>query len=63
MKEMISIVAAMDVRRGIGKNNDLLFRLKADFERMRSLTRGHPLVMGRKTLNLSVGFCLKGQVS
>lgn len=62
MKEMISIVAAMDVRRGIGKNNDLLFRLKADFERMRSLTRGHPLVMGRKTFE-SIGRVLPERTS
>src|SRR3989338_2534861 len=49
MKEMISIIAAMDEKRGIGKNNDLLFRIQEDFERMRRLTKGHPLVMGRKT--------------
>lgn len=46
---MISIVAAIDEKRGIGKNNDLLFRIPEDFERMRAHTKGHPLIMGRRT--------------
>jgi len=54
MKEMINIIAAMDEKRGIGRNNDLLFRIPQDFERMRTLTRGHPLIMGRKTFE-SIG--------
>lgn len=63
MKErMINIIAAMDEKRGIGKNNDLLFRLSADFERMRRLTRGHPLVMGRKTFE-SIGRVLPDRTS
>ncbi len=45
---MISIIAALDEKRGIGKDNDLLFRIPEDFERMKNLTMGHPLVMGRK---------------
>lgn len=62
MKEMINIIAAMDEKRGIGKNNDLLFRLDADFERMKALTRGHPLVMGRKTFE-SIGRVLQDRTS
>lgn len=55
MKEnLISIIASMDEKRGIGKDNDLLFRIPEDFERMRRLTRGHPIVMGRKTFE-SIG--------
>lgn len=46
---MISIVVAIDEKRGIGKNNDLLFRIPEDFTRMRVLIHGHPLIMGRKT--------------
>jgi dihydrofolate reductase len=46
---MISIIAAIDEKRGLGKNNDLLFRISGDMQRVRSLTTGHPLVMGRKT--------------
>ncbi|HSX40020.1 MAG TPA: dihydrofolate reductase [Candidatus Saccharimonadales bacterium] len=50
----ISIVAAMDEKRGIGKNNDLLFRIPQDFKRMQLLTTGHPIIMGRKTFE-SIG--------
>ncbi len=39
----------MDSKRGIGKNNKLLFRIKEDFERMRRLIKGKPIIMGRKT--------------
>ena len=46
---MISIIAAMDEKKGIGKNNDLLFRIPEDFKRMKELTVGHPIIMGRKT--------------
>ncbi len=46
---MVSIIAAMDEKRGIGKNNDLLFRIPEDFKRMKGLTVGHPIIMGRNT--------------
>lgn len=39
----------MDEKRGIGKGNDLLFRIPEDAKRVRELTSGHPLIMGRKT--------------
>jgi dihydrofolate reductase len=45
----VSIIAAIDEKRGLGKNNDLLFKISGDMQRVRSLTTGHPLVMGRKT--------------
>jgi len=45
----ISIIAAMDEKRGLGKNNDLLFRIPEDHQRVRTVTREHPLVMGRRT--------------
>lgn len=45
----ISIIAALDEKRGIGRNNDILFRIPEDMKRMREITTGHPLVMGRKT--------------
>ena len=57
---MISIIAAMDEKRGIGKGNDLLFKIPEDFERMKKLTMGHPLVMGRKTFE-SLGRKLPGR--
>jgi dihydrofolate reductase len=48
---MISIIAAIDDKRGLGKNNDLLFRIKDDMKHLRAITNGHPLVMGRKTFD------------
>ncbi|HUQ85694.1 MAG TPA: dihydrofolate reductase [Candidatus Limnocylindrales bacterium] len=48
-KSRISIFAAIDEKNGLGKNNDLLFRIPEDFRRMKEITSGHPLVMGRKT--------------
>ncbi len=59
---MVSIVAAMDSKRGIGKNNDLLFKIPADFERMKKLTLGHPIIMGRRTFE-SVGRVLPGRTN
>jgi len=47
--QRISIIVAMDENRGIGKNSDLLFRIPEDSKRVRTITSGHPLIMGRKT--------------
>lgn len=49
LNSTISLIAAMDEKRGIGKNNNLLFRISADMKRMKELTTGHSLIMGRKT--------------
>jgi dihydrofolate reductase len=46
---MISIITSIDEKRGIGKNNDILFRISEDMKRLKAITTGHPLVMGRKT--------------
>ena len=45
----VSAIVAIDEKRGIGKNNQLLFHIKEDFERMHQIIAGHPLIMGRKT--------------
>jgi dihydrofolate reductase len=45
----VSIIAAIDERRGLGKNNDLLFKISTDMKRFRALTSSHPVIMGRKT--------------
>jgi len=44
-----SIIVAMDEKRGIGKNGDLLFRIKEDFQRMAEKTNRHTILMGRGT--------------
>ncbi len=59
---MINIIAAIDEKRGLGKNNDLLFKIPEDFARMKSLTLGHPIIMGRKTFE-SIGRVLPGRTN
>jgi dihydrofolate reductase len=48
-KNMISIVASIDEKRGVGKNGDLLFKFPQDTKRAKDLTMGHPVIMGRRT--------------
>lgn len=59
---MINIIVAIDSKRGIGKNNDLLFKIPEDFKRMKRLTAGHPIIMGRKTFE-SIGRVLPGRTN
>ena len=59
---MISIIAAIDSKRGLGKNNDLLFKIPEDFKRMQKITKGHPIIMGRKTFE-SIGRVLPGRTN
>ncbi|AVM52471.1 dihydrofolate reductase [Bacteroides zoogleoformans] len=46
---MISIIAAIDRRMGIGYRNKLLFWLPNDLKRFKALTTGNTIIMGRKT--------------
>lgn len=51
---MISIIVAVDDKRGIGKstnaaNQGMLWHISEDFKRFKGLTTGHPIIMGRKT--------------
>lgn len=52
----LSIIVAMDEKRGIGKDNRLLFKIPDDMARFRELTRGHPVIMGRKTFESIIGY-------
>jgi len=45
----ISAIAAMDESRVIGSDNKLPWNLPEDMKRVSSLTRGHTVLMGRKT--------------
>lgn len=51
---IISLIAAMDENRGIGKNNQLLCHLPADLKHFKELTIGKPIIMGHGTFN-SIG--------
>lgn len=49
-KPKISIVVGIiKDTRAIGRGSDLLVRISDDMKRFRSLTTGHPVIMGRKT--------------
>ncbi len=58
----LSIIAAMSANRVIGRNNDLPWRLPADWKRFKSLTMEHHLIMGRKTFE-SIGQPLPGRTT
>lgn len=45
----ISMIAAMSENRVIGRNNRLPWDIPEDLNRFREITRGHPVIMGRKT--------------
>ena len=57
---IISIIAALDEKGGIGKDNGLPWRLKSDLKRFKSITMGHHLIMGRKTYE-TIGKPLPGR--
>nr|AIA18089.1 Dihydrofolate reductase [uncultured bacterium] len=59
---MISIIVAIDEKRGIGKNNHLLFKIPEDFKRMQHITTGHPIIMGKKTFE-SIGRVLPNRTN
>lgn len=46
---MFSIIAAIGKNRELGKNNQLIFHIKEDMQFFRDTTKGHKIVMGRKT--------------
>lgn len=46
---MISIIAAIGKNNELGKNNTLLWHMPADMKYFRETTRGHTVIMGRKT--------------
>lgn len=45
----IRIIACVNKSRSIGNGGDLLYKLKGDLKRFKSLTNGNIVVMGRKT--------------
>jgi len=49
-KPQISIIVAVAVKnRAIGKDNRLLWDLKADLKHFKEITSGHPVIMGQNT--------------
>lgn len=50
----ISLIAAMDKNRVIGKENDIPWRIPRDWEYVKDTTMGYPIILGRKNLE-SIG--------
>ena len=46
---MISIIVAVSDDWGIGKDNELLWRIPQDLKRFKRLTTGNAIIMGKKT--------------
>ena len=51
----MNAIAAVSLDWGIGRDNQLLFHIKEDMKRFRSLTSGGMVLMGRKTLDSMPG--------
>ena len=59
---MISMIAAMTPDYVIGKDNQMLWHLPADFKFFKQTTLGKPIIMGRKTFE-SIGRPLPGRLN
>ncbi len=59
-KPKVVLIVAMARNHVIGKDGALPWHLSEDLKRFRSLTMGHPIIMGRKTYD-SIGRALPGR--
>ena len=58
----LSMIAALDRNRGIGRDNGMPWHLPDDFRHFKALTLGKPILMGRKTAQ-SLGRALPGRTN
>lgn len=49
MNKDISIIVAIASNNAIGKNNDLLWHISKDLKRFKEITKGHYIIMGKRT--------------
>ncbi|MDA9272032.1 dihydrofolate reductase [bacterium] len=59
---IVSLIAAIDEKGGLGQSNQLLCHLPADLKQFKTLTWGKPIIMGRKTYD-SIGRALPGRLN
>jgi len=52
----IAAVVAIGRNRELGSGNKLLWHIPDDLKRFKELTKGHPVIMGRKTFESIVGY-------
>jgi dihydrofolate reductase len=60
MAKQLTLVVAMDAKRGIGIDNKLPWHLPEDLAHFKRVTLGQPIIMGRKTFD-SIGRPLPGR--
>lgn len=58
----IILIAGIGKNRELGKGPELVWRLSNDLKRFRGVTRGYPIIMGKKTFD-SIGRPLPGRVN
>jgi dihydrofolate reductase len=58
----VSIIVAIDEKLGIGAKNRMLWHISKDFKHFKTITDGHPIIMGRKTFE-SIGRVLPGRTN
>ena len=59
---MIIQIAAIGKNRELGKGNELVWKFEDDLKRFREVTKGHPVIMGKKTFD-SIGRVLPKRVN
>ena len=59
---MLSIIVAVSENNVVGSENKLPWKLSADLKRLKALTMGHHIIMGRKTWE-SLGHPLPGRTN
>jgi len=57
--KIVIVVAISKSRRALGYGGKLLWHIPEDMKRFKTLTMGHPIIMGRKTFESIMGY-LKG---
>ena len=55
----VSIIAAMDEKRGIGKENRIPWHIREDLVRLKNLTIGHTVILGRTTFESMLSYYQK----
>jgi dihydrofolate reductase len=56
------MIVAVDENNAIGKDNKLLWHITEDLKYFKSITNGHPVIMGRKTFE-SIGKALPNRMN
>lgn len=59
---VISCIVALDDERGIGRGGDVPWHISGDLQRLKAMTMGHPLIMGRTT-HEAIGRPLPGRTN